>query len=53
MSAMQQFHTAIRHGLEVYNPNLAHLVQLTQISLPQVRTIESGLWWFDWPLTTE
>ncbi len=50
MSAMQQFHTALRHGLEVYNPSLAHLVQLTQISPTQVRKISSDLAWSDWPV---
>jgi len=50
MSAMQQFHTALCHGLEVHNPNLAHLVQLTQVSLAQMRDVSINLArWTDWP----
>jgi hypothetical protein len=37
MSAMQRFYAALCRGLEVHDPDLARLVQLTQISLAQVR----------------
>ena len=37
MSAMQRFYTALCRGLEVYDLDLAHLVQLTQIGLARVR----------------
>jgi len=50
MSAMQRFYTALCRGLEVYDLNLAHLVQLTLISLAQMRDFsDTLLWWIDLP----
>jgi len=49
MSGMHRFYTALCHGLEVYNPDLAPLIQLTQVSPAQVRELTIGLAWADWP----
>ncbi len=49
MSAMQRFYTALRYGLEVYNPGMAPLIQLTYVSPAQVRGLATGPAWGDWP----
>ena len=53
MSAMQLFYTQLSHALEVYNPHLAHLAELTKIGPDQVQLLKTDLSWNEWPATTE
>ncbi len=53
MSAMQLFYTKLSRSLEVYNPHLEHLMQLTRISPAQAREIKTDKAWVEWPIATE
>lgn len=53
MSAMQKFYSRLFHTPEVYDPNLAHLVNLTKVSPDQAQLLKTGMSWSEWPATTE
>lgn len=49
MSTMQIFHNQLFHALEVHDPNLDCLAQLTRTNPAQIRTsLQSGLQWVEW-----
>ena len=49
MSTMQIFYTQLSQALEVHNPSLDCLAQLTRTNPAQIMaTLQSGLAWMEW-----